>query len=134
MKSILEKNERYTIFTLKEKNLTSHNSTDLKSEIAILAAEGNTSILLNFSEVEFMDSSGLSALLNAERAAKENGGFLVIYGLNQNNTNLLRIAKLDKVLSIAHSEKEALDLIIMEELERDLDLDLDFELTPEAEH
>jgi anti-sigma B factor antagonist len=130
MKSILEKNERYTIFTLKEKNLISHNSTDLKSEIAILAAEGNTSILLNFSEVEFMDSSGLSALLNADRAAKENNGFLVIYGLNQNNTNLLRIAKLDKVLSIAHSEKEAIDLIIMEELERDLEVDL----SPEGEH
>lgn len=130
MKSILEKNERYTIFTLKEKNLVSHNSTDLKSEIAILAAEGNTSILLNFSEVEFMDSSGLSALLNADRAAKENNGFLVVYGLNQNNTNLLRIAKLDKVLSIAQTEKEAIDLIIMEELERDLD----FEITPEAEH
>jgi anti-sigma B factor antagonist len=131
MKSVLEKNERYTIYTLKEKNLISHNSTDLKSEIAILAAEGNRSILLNFSEVEFMDSSGLSALLNADRAAKENDGFLVIYGLNQNNTNLLRIAKLDKVLSIAHSEKEAIDLIIMEELERDLDLD---STTPEAEH
>lgn len=130
MKSILEKNERYTIFTLKEKNLISHNSTDLKSEIAILAAEGNTSILLNFSEVEFMDSSGLSALLNADRAAKENNGFLVIYGLNQNNTNLLRIAKLDKVLSIAQSEKEAIDLIIMEELERDLN----FDFSPEAEH
>ena len=130
MKSILEKNERYTIFTLKEKNLISHNSTDLKSEIAILEAEGNTSILLNFSEVEFMDSSGLSALLNADRAAKENNGFLVIYGLNQNNTNLLRIAKLDKVLSIAQSEKEAIDLIIMEELERDLN----FDFSPEAEH
>ncbi len=130
MKSILEKNERYTIFTLKEKNLISHNSTDLKSEIAILAAEGNTSILLNFSEVEFMDSSGLSALLNADRAAKENNGFLVIYGLNQNNTNLLRIAKLDKVLSIAQTEKEAIDLISMEELERDLD----FDISPEVEH
>lgn len=128
MKTVIENNERYTIFTLKEKNITSHNSAELKSEIAILAAEGNTSILLNFSEVEFMDSSGLSALLNADRAAKENNGFLVIYGLNQNNSNLLKIAKLDKVLSVAHTEKEAIDLIIMEELERDLDI------LPEGEH
>lgn len=122
MKSIIQKNERYTIFTIKEKNLTSHNSSDLKSEIAILVAEGYHSILLNCSEVEFMDSSGLGAILNADRTSKENDGFLVIYGLSQNNANLIRIAKLDKVLSVAHSEKEAIDLLIMEELERDLNI------------
>jgi anti-anti-sigma factor len=120
MKSTIEKNERYTIFSLKEKNLTSHNSSDLKSEIAILVAEGYNSILLNLTELDFMDSSGLGALLNADRTARENKGFLVIYGLNENNSNLIRIAKLDKVLLIAYSEKEAIDLLILEELERDL--------------
>ena len=120
MKSTIEKNERYTIFSLKEKNLTSHNSSDLKSEIAILVAEGYNSILLNLTELDFMDSSGLGALLNADRTARENKGFLVIYGLNENNSNLIRIAKLDKVLLIAYSEKEAIDLLILGELERDL--------------
>ncbi len=120
MKSTIEKNERYTVFTVKEKNLTSHNSSDFKSEIAILVAEGYTSILLNLTELEFMDSSGLGALLNADRTAKENDGFLVIYGLNENNSNLIRIAKLDKVLFLAPTQKEALDLLILEELERDL--------------
>ena len=120
MKSTIEKNERYTVFTVKEKNLTSHNSSDFKSEIAILVAEGYTSILLNLTELEFMDSSGLGALLNADRTAKENDGFLVIYGLNENNSNLIRIAKLDKVLLLAPTKKEALDLLILEDLERDL--------------
>jgi anti-sigma B factor antagonist len=123
MKSTIEKNERYTIFSIKEKNLTSHNSSDLKSEIAILVAEGYNSILLNLSELEFMDSSGLGALLNADRTTKENNGFLVIYGLNENNSNLIRIAKLDKVLIIAHTQKEAIDLLILEELERDLSVE-----------
>ena len=120
MKSTIEKNERYTIFSLKEKNLTSHNSSDLKSEIAILVAEGYNSILLNLTELDFMDSSGLGALLNADRTTKENQGFLVIYGLNENNSNLIRIAKLDKVLLIAPTQKEAIDLLILGELERDL--------------
>lgn len=100
--------------------MTSHNSSDLKSEIAILVAEGYNSILLNLTELDFMDSSGLGALLNADRTAKENNGFLAIYGLNENNSNLIRIAKLDKVLLIAYSEKEAIDLLILGELERDL--------------
>lgn len=120
MKSIIEKNERYTILTIKEKNLTSANSSDLKSEIAILCAEGNSSIILNLEEIEFIDSSGLGAILKGDRVAKESNGFLVIYGLNENSYNLVKIAKLDKVLSFTGSQKEAIDLLIMEELERDL--------------
>ncbi len=120
MKSILEKNERYSILTIKEKNLTSANSSDLKSEIAILAAEGNTSIILNMEEIEFIDSSGLGAILNGDRTTKDQNGFLVLYGLNESSHHLIKIAKLDKVLSIAASLKEAVDLLVMEELDRDL--------------
>jgi anti-sigma B factor antagonist len=120
MKSIIEKNERYTILTIKEKNLTSANSSDLKSEIAILCAEGNSYLILNLEEIEFIDSSGLGAILNGDRTAKESKGFLVIHGLNASSYNLVKIAKLDRVLSITGSLKEAVDLLIMEELERDL--------------
>jgi anti-sigma B factor antagonist len=120
MKSIIEKLERYTIVTIKEKNLTISNSSDLKSEIAIMCAEGNSSILLNLEDVEFIDSSGLGAILNADRTTEDNKGFLVLYGLNSQVYNLIKIAKLDKVFSIAGSEKEARDLLVMEELGRDL--------------
>jgi anti-sigma B factor antagonist len=120
MKSIIEKLERYTIVTIKEKNLTISNSSDLKSEIAIMCAEGNSSILLNLEDVEFIDSSGLGAILNADRTTEDNKGFLVLYGLNSQVYNLIKIAKLDKVFSIAGSEKEARDLLVMEELDRDL--------------
>lgn len=112
--------ERYTIVTIKEKNLTISNSSDLKSEIAIMCAEGNSSILLNLEDVEFIDSSGLGAILNADRTTEDNKGFLVLYGLNSQVYNLIKIAKLDKVFSIAGSEKEARDLLVMEELDRDL--------------
>jgi anti-sigma B factor antagonist len=120
MKSIIEKLERYTIVTIKEKNLTISNSSDLKSEIAIMCAEGNSSILLNLEDVEFIDSSGLGAILNADRTTEDNKGFLVLFGLNSQVYNLIKIAKLDKVFSIAGSEKEARDLLVMEELDRDL--------------
>jgi anti-sigma B factor antagonist len=125
MKSIIENNERYVIFTIKEKNLDHHTATDLKSEIAIQMAEGHTSILLNMTEVESIDSNGIDALLNADRTARESNGFIVIYGLNKDVFNLIRIAKLDKVLVITQSLAEAEDMLIMEELERDLDLDHD---------
>lgn len=120
MKFLIEKNERYTNITIKEKALTSSNSSDLKSEIAITCAEGNVNLILNLEDVDFIDSSGLGAILTIDRTTKENDGFLVLYGLNSQVYSLIKIAKLDKVLSIAGSEKEAIDLLIMEELERDL--------------
>jgi anti-sigma B factor antagonist len=122
MKSIIENNERYIIFTVKEDHLDQHEATDLKSEIAIQMAEGHTSILLDMSQVNTMDTHGIDALLNADRSAKVNNGFVVVFGLNQEIYNLIKIAKLDKVLTITHTLAEAEDLLIMEELERDLDL------------
>lgn len=120
MKVTIEKNDRYIVLTINEKNFTSANVSELKAEFAIQIAEGNTFIILNLEQVEFLDSSGLGAILNGDRNAKENNGIFVIYGVNENVMTLLKIAKLDKVLSITGTKKEAIDLLIFEELERDL--------------
>lgn len=120
MKVNIEKNDRYIVLTINEKNFTSANVSELKAEFAIQVAEGNTFIILNLEHVEFLDSSGLGAILNGDRNAKENGGIFIIYGVNENVMTLFKIAKLDKVLSITGTKKEAIDLLIFEELERDL--------------
>ena len=120
MKVNIEKNDRYIVLTINEKNFTSANVSELKSEFAIQIAAGNHMIILNLEQVEFLDSSGLGAILNGDRNAKEHGGVFVIYGVNENVMTLFKIAKLDKVLSITGTKKEAIDLLIMEELERDL--------------
>ena len=56
-------------------------------------------------------SSGLSAILVANRICKDTNGKFVLCGLQTNVEKLIEIAQLDRVLSITSNEKEALALI-----------------------
>ena len=73
--------------------------------------------------VKYSDSSGLSALLVGERLCKDSNGTFVIAGPCDAVEKVMKIARLDKALHITHTMSEAIDLIFMEEVERDLDLE-----------
>jgi anti-anti-sigma factor len=63
------------------------------------------------SATKYCDSSGLSAILTANRLCKDTNGKFVLCGLQDNVTKLIQIAQLDKVLSISSNQKEALEVI-----------------------
>jgi anti-sigma B factor antagonist len=53
--------------------------------------------------VEFCDSSGLSALLIADRKMKEHGGSVRLLNVHKKVSALLRISMLDRVFEIEES-------------------------------
>jgi anti-anti-sigma factor len=120
MKHTLTKNERYTLFTINEKNFTSATASDLKTEFVLLSTEGVKNIILDLSMVEFMDSSGLGAILTGRRLFEDHGGSFTIVNVHEAVYLLLKISKLENILNLFRTESEALDFITMEELERDL--------------
>ena len=68
-------------------------------------------IIIDMSKCKYCDSSGLSAILVANRICKDTNGKFVLCGLQTNVEKLIEIAQLDRVLSITSNEKEALALI-----------------------
>lgn len=120
MKYAVDKQEKYTVFSLKEENLNSLIAPELKSEFVILANEGVANLILDLSDVRFVDSSGLSAILTANRLWKDLGSF-VLTGLESNNVKkLIEISKLDSVLTLIPTVSESIDFVFMEEIEREL--------------
>ena len=81
MKFTLDKTDRYTIFRLHEENLNSILAPDLKSEFVFFSNEGVRNLILDLSDVKYVDSSGLSAILTANRLWKDYGSF-VLTGAN----------------------------------------------------
>jgi len=72
------------------------------------------------SGVKFVDSSGLSAILTANRLWKGFGAF-IITGVNFPAVKkLIEISRLDSVLTIIPTLQESVDYIMMEELEKEL--------------
>jgi anti-sigma B factor antagonist len=96
--------------TLVEK-LDASNAASLKAELLVLNKNGVNTMILDFSATKYCDSSGLSAILTANRLCKESSGQFILCGLNTTVTKLIEIAQLDKVLSITANLEEAKKLI-----------------------
>jgi anti-anti-sigma factor len=125
MKYSVDKQDRYTVFQLEEENLNSVVAPDLKSEIVILHNEGVNNLIFDLSKVKYVDSSGLSAILTADRLMKTNGSF-VLTGIEQPAVKkLFEISRLDSVLSMAPTKQEAVEYVFMEELQRELEAEGD---------
>ncbi|MCG8701050.1 MAG: STAS domain-containing protein [Bacteroidales bacterium] len=68
-------------------------------------------IVLDLSKCRYCDSSGLSAILVANRLCKNANGVFVLTGLNDAVERLITISQLDTVLNITSSVEEAVGLI-----------------------
>ena len=76
-------------------------SAALEAEIERLATlDGVERVVLDLSRLEFMDSSGLRALLAADTRARERGARLVIVRGDERIQRVLRITRLDERLEI----------------------------------
>jgi anti-anti-sigma regulatory factor len=67
-----------------------------------------------------VDSSGLSAILTANRLWKNLGTFVLTGVQHENVRKLIEISRLDSVLNILPTISESTDLILLEEIERSL--------------
>ena len=94
-----------------EEKLDTHIAPTLKSELVLVSGNGEKNIILDLSKCRYCDSSGLSAILVANRLCKNANGTFVLTGLNDAVERLITISQLDTVLNIANSLEEAVTLI-----------------------
>lgn len=103
-------NNTAVVKTLVEK-LDASNASDLKGELLVLNKNGVNTIVIDMESTKYCDSSGLSAILTANRLCKDSSGQFILCGLNDTIMNLIRIAQLDRVLTIVTGQKDAKELI-----------------------
>jgi anti-anti-sigma factor len=120
MNFIIEKHEKYIVLKLKDDKLNDLISAQLKNKFIEFNNEGIRNIILDLNEVNYCDSSGLSAILTGNKLCKGAIGTFVICGLNINVQRIITISQLDKVLMICPSLQEAIDLVFMDEIDREL--------------
>lgn len=105
----IEQEDATTIFRLKEPRLDSLNASALKAEFLILAQPDVETLIVDLSEVQHVDSAGLSALLLAERQQAAHGGEVRLVGANDNLKSLLSLTQLDRVFATYDTLDSALD-------------------------
>lgn len=100
MKYQVDKQDRYAIFSLEEKNLNSLIAPQLKSEFVFLRNEGVRNLIFDMGDVDYVDSSGLSSILTANRIWKNYGSFVMTNVKSDSIHKLIEISKLDGILTI----------------------------------
>ncbi len=119
MNFVIENKKDITIFRIQEKRLDASLAPELKSQVLMLVAEGKKYLIIDLSQVDAIDSSGISALLIAHRHTAEKEGFAAFIGIHGNVKDLLQMMQLHKQLYIFSSVQEVLRNL--EEVEDDED-------------
>ncbi len=112
MKFTIDKENGLAIFHLHESRLDSTNAAEAKSEFLILCQSSIEVLILDFTEVTFCDSSGLSAILLADRQLRERDGGIIVVDSVGKVRSLFEIAKLTDIIPLVTTIEEARDLII----------------------
>ncbi len=101
------KKEGHTVIKVTNKKLDTAIAPELKSELVVLGNEGEKNIILDLSQCGYVDSSGLSSILVANRLCEDAIGTFILCGLQPDVEHLIQISMLHTVLIITKDVEEA---------------------------
>ncbi|MDB4470659.1 STAS domain-containing protein [Deltaproteobacteria bacterium] len=106
--NITEQGETVKI-EVQEERMDAHNSSDLKEQMLQLFDDGKCNLIIDLSEVRFVDSSGLGALVSGFKNASAREGSLKLCSLQPQVRSMFELTRLHRVFEIFSSVEEALE-------------------------
>lgn len=98
------------VFKLNEKRFDNKIAGLVKGELTILLhTEENKNLVFDLSEIDYCDSSGLSAILLAYRILQSNEGKIRLASPTKNVRTLIEISQLNRILPITETVEEAVE-------------------------
>jgi anti-anti-sigma factor len=110
----IQKKENHTVIKVLVEKLDTNIAPALKSELVLIAGNGEKNMIIDLGECRYCDSSGLSAILVANRLCKNSRGTFVLTGLQTAVERLITISQLDTVLNIKDTIEESEEYIKQE--------------------
>jgi anti-sigma B factor antagonist len=90
-----------------EGEIDMHRSSQVKATLEPLISQKLTRILVDFSAVTYVDSSGLATMIETLQRIQGYGGKFAMFGLRDSVRAIFEIARLDQIFSIFPNEAEA---------------------------
>ena len=98
-----EKNQRWDVNLYGEVDI--YNADSLKNELQALIAEKSADIILDCTNLKYIDSTGLGVLVNALKKVKEQNKSINIINLKPYIAKIFTLTGLDKIFVIEVSEQ-----------------------------
>jgi anti-sigma B factor antagonist len=106
MEMTIEKVGEVAVVELRGEQLDASNVADFKRDIAPVL-EGNSRVVFDLSQLRFVDSSGLGAILSCLRRLNGAGGELKLCGLAKPVRALFELVRMHKIFDIYATRDEA---------------------------
>ena len=92
--------------------LDHHQAERLRTQIdAVYDKSSCRHILLNMSEVTFMDSSGIGMIIGRYKNAEASGGRLIVSNMSENISRIFDVSGLAKIIQRVDTVSTALDML-----------------------
>jgi len=100
--------EGVTILALKGR-LTVGEASSVREKVSEVLAKGCNKLILDLSEVDYIDSTGLGSMVICYTTIKKAGGALKLVNLNKRNIELLLLTKLHTIFEVFSDERDAVN-------------------------
>jgi anti-sigma B factor antagonist len=101
--------EGITILDLNGRITMGPEATALREKVAELSAAGARNLVLDLAGADYIDSTGLGALVMCATSLRRSGGNMKLLHLNRRNIELLVMTKLATVFEIFTDEQDAVN-------------------------
>jgi anti-sigma B factor antagonist len=111
MSLTIEKRERegIAILDMKGRITMGEEVTAFRQSVQVLTADGAQKVILNMQAVDYIDSTGLGAIVMCSTTLRNVGGIAKLLNLNKRNVELLIATKLATIFEIFNSEQDAVN-------------------------
>ena len=99
--------EGITILDFKGRIAAGPEATAMREKVAEVTAASKRNLVLNLAGVDYIDSTGLGALVVCVTGLRKLGGNMKLLNLNRRNIDLLVMTKLDTVFEVFTDEQDA---------------------------
>jgi anti-sigma B factor antagonist len=89
-------------------DITSASDGDLMAAYGLAAAKGSSTVILDFSKLEYMNSGGIGLLVTLLVRAQRGGGRLVATGLSEHYRQIFALTRLDDAIEIYDDDAAAM--------------------------
>jgi len=101
--------EGIVILEMKGRITVGKEATALRDKVSELARAGQQNIVFNLEHVDFIDSTGLGALVICSTSARKNLGNVKLVNLNKRNIELLVMTRLVTAFEVFNDEQDAVN-------------------------
>ena len=101
--------EAVNVLDLKGRITMGNEASALREAVSALNASGKRSIVLNLAGVDYIDSTGLGALVMCATTLRKSGGNIKLLNLTRRNIELLVMTKLATIFEIFNDEQDAVN-------------------------